>query len=109
MDILVVTNNPTNASFRQRIEVHLAMLRKNGIDCEVAKLPSSFLGRRKLFMRTAEFDGIILHRKILNFRDAFWLRRYSRKIIYDFDDAIMYSTRKSGLSCLSRQRRFRRS
>ncbi len=108
MDLFVVTNNPTNASFRQRIEVHLAMLLENGIDCEVAKLPPDFLGRRKLFKRTAEFDGIFLHRKILNFRDAFWLHRYGRKIIYDFDDAVMYSTRKSG-SCLSRRRRFRRS
>ena len=74
MDILVVTNNPTNASFRQRIEVHLDMLRENGIDCEVAKLPVGFLGRRKLFKRTARFDGIFLHRKILNLRDAFWLQ-----------------------------------
>lgn len=109
MDLLVVTNNPISASFRQRIEVHLAMLRENGIYCEVTKLPSGFLERRKLFLRTAKFDGIFLHRKILNFRDAFWLHRYSRKIIYGFDDAVMYNTRKPGSCCLSRQRRFRRS
>jgi len=109
MNLLVVTNNPTNASFRQRIEVHLDTLHENGIDCEVAKLPSGFFERRKLFQQTAGFDGVFLHRKILNLRDAFWLRRYSRKIIYDFDDAVMYSAKKPGSGCLSRQRRFRRS
>ena len=109
MNLLVVTNNPTNASFRQRIEVHLDMLRENGIDCQVAKLPPGFLKRRKLFKRAAGFDGVFLHRKILNLRDAFWLRRYSRKTIYDFDDAVMYSAKKPMSTCLSRQWRFRRS
>ncbi|MHC4323901.1 MAG: glycosyltransferase [Planctomycetota bacterium] len=109
MDLFVVTNNPDSASFRQRVEVHLAMLRNNDINCEVAKLPPGFRERRKLFMRTTRFDGILLHRKILNFSDAFWLNRYSRKIIYDFDDAVMFSTRKPGSFCQSRQRRFRRS
>ena len=80
MDLLVVTNNPTNASFRQRVELHLATLRENGIDCEVAKLPPGFLGRRKLFRRATMFDGVFLHRKILNFSDAFCLLRRSRKL-----------------------------
>ncbi len=91
MNLLVLSNNIKRASFRQRIAVHLDFLRANGIDCEVVELPSGSLARRKLFRKAADFDGVFLHKKKLNFIDAFWLRRYSRKIIYNFDDAIMYS------------------
>ena len=91
MNLLVLTNNPERASFRQRIGVYLDILRDNGIECEVAKLPSGALERRKIFKRAPDFYGVFLHKKKLNFVDAFWLYRYSRKIIYNFDDAIMYS------------------
>lgn len=91
MNLLILTNNLNRASFKQRIGVYLDTLRRNGIDYEVAQLPSGTLARRKLFKKTADFDGVFLHKKKLNFVDAFWLRRYSRKIIYNFDDAIMYS------------------
>ena len=83
MNILVLTNNPTRASFRQRIAVYLDALRAQGVDCEVAKLPSGFLTRLELFKHSKNFDGVFLHKKRLNLRDAFLLRRYARKIIYD--------------------------
>jgi len=91
MNLLILSNNLNRASFRQRIAVYLDTLRANDIDCEVVKLPSGTLARRKLFKRAADFDGVFLHKKKLNFVDAFWLRKYSKKVIYNFDDAIMYS------------------
>jgi len=91
MKLLIVTNNPRRASFKQRIGVYLDTLRINGVECEVAMLPSSSLARRRLFKRAADFDGVFLHKKGLNPFDAFWLRRYAKKIIYNFDDAVMYS------------------
>ncbi|MCX5638735.1 MAG: hypothetical protein NTX52_13750 [Planctomycetota bacterium] len=38
MNLLIITNNPNRASFRQRIGVYIDALRSNGIDAEVAKL-----------------------------------------------------------------------
>jgi len=73
MNILAISNNPSRASFRQRIGVYLGTLRSNGINTEVAKLPTGSLARRKLFKRAADFDGVFLHKKGLNFFDAFWL------------------------------------
>ncbi|MFQ5772533.1 MAG: glycosyltransferase family 4 protein, partial [bacterium] len=45
----------------------------------------------------------------LNFFDAFWLRRYSKKLIYDFDDAVMYSPKAPDRNSLSHFIRFRRT
>ncbi|UCE99068.1 MAG: glycosyltransferase family 4 protein [Planctomycetota bacterium] len=109
MNLLVVTNNPTRASFRQRIGIYLDFLRTKDINCEVAKLPSGSLARRKLFKQAGKFDGVFLHKKGLNFLDALWLRKYSKKIIYDFDDAIMYNPKAPEANSLSHFIPFRRT
>ncbi|UCC96567.1 MAG: glycosyltransferase [Phycisphaerales bacterium] len=96
MRLLVIISNPKRASFRQRVAVYLDALRDKGIGSEVVKLPPGSLARQRLFRRAAEFDCVFLHKKSLNYFDAFWLGKYSRKVIYDFDDAIMYSARTPG-------------
>ncbi len=109
MNLLVLSNNTKRASFRQRIGIYLNTLKENGINCEVAQLPSNTLARRKLFKQAINSDGVFLHKKGLNFFDAFWLRRYSRKIIYDFDDAVMYSPKTPQCNSSSHFNRFRRT
>ena len=109
MRILVISNNPDRASFRQRIAIHLDALRLNGIESEIAKLPPGYLKRLRLFKTATEFDAVFLHKKCLNFFDAALLHKYSRKIIYDFDDAIMYSPKNPASDRTSHFRLFRRT
>ena len=109
MKLLVLSNNPDRASFRQRIGIHIPSLQERGIACEVAKLPGGAWQRRRLFQQAAAFDAVLLHRKILTLWDAFWLRRYHRKLLYDFDDAIMYNDRRPQETSRIRFRRFGRS
>jgi len=90
MKLLVISNNLKRASYRQRVEIYLDLMRKAGIEYEIASYPKSNLARMKMLKKCAAFDVVFLHKKILNFFDAFWLRRYGRKIIFNFDDAIMY-------------------
>jgi glycosyltransferase involved in cell wall biosynthesis len=109
MNLLIVTNNPDRASFRQRIGVYPGILLDNNINCEIAVLPASFLARRKLFMSARNFDGVFLHKKKLNPLDAFVLRRRARKVIYDFDDAVMYSDKHPDVPDPKRLRDFQRT
>lgn len=109
MNLLVLTSNPTRASFRQRIGIYLDVLHDNGIECEVERFPSGPLTRQMLFKQAANFDGVFLHKKRLNPFDTFWLRRYARKVIYDFDDAVMYSDKHPDRPSRKRQKSFQRT
>ena len=106
--LLVLTRSRENASFRQRIQPYLAPLAERGVDCEVEEFTGSRWRKARLLRRGRHFDGVWLHRKTLTAWDAFCLR--ARRLIYDFDDAIMYQARSSsGDADPTRLRRFRRT
>jgi len=109
MRLLILSNNPERASFRQRIGVHLDRLRESDIDCTVGRFPSGSFARRGLLKEAAHYDGVFLHKKTLNILDSVWLRRYARNIIYDFDDAVMYNGRNPERVSIRRRRCFKRT
>jgi glycosyltransferase involved in cell wall biosynthesis len=109
MKLLVLSNNPDRASFRQRIGIYLDHLRTEGIATSVNKLPKNYIERWKLFASSANYDGVLLHKKTLNYFDTKILRKHAKKIIYDFDDAIMFSPNKPQDNNTSHYRLFKRT
>ncbi len=93
MKLMVITNNPNRPSFRQRVGIYLEFLQDNGIDCKCVVYPHGSLARWKLLNRCSDFDVVLLHKKTLNVFDAFWLNRCAKKVIFNFDDAVMYDDR----------------
>ena len=109
MNLLIISNNPDRASFRQRIGGYLPCLHDAGIQAEVCQLPTNKLARWRLFCSARRFDAVLLHKKCLNLFDAKVLRHYSKTILYDFDDAVMYSPTKPDSNHTSHFRLFRRT
>ena len=109
MKLLIITNNPTRPSFRQRIEIYQDILRQNDIHCHIRQLPPGMWGRRDLFQSCRDYDCVFLHKKRLNWLNACQLRKNSRKIIYDFDDAVMVSEKRPDQPDASRLKVFRRT
>lgn len=109
MNILVLTSNPGHASFRQRIEAYLDILCDNEIQCDIARFPSGCLPRWKLLKKSTEYGAVFLQKKCLNPLDAFWLRRNADRIIYDFDDAVIYSDKNPDKTSRKRQTSFKRT
>ncbi len=109
MKLLILSNNTSRASFRQRIAVYLDTLGASDIDCHVEQLPQWIMSRRRLFMRAKDFDAVFLHKKLLNPFDAYYLKKYAKKIIYDFDDAVMFDDKHPERPHHKRQTSFRRT
>ncbi len=109
MHLLVITDNPDRASFRCRVGIYLDPLRRRGIDSTVVRLPKSLLGHRSVFALAQRSNAVLLQRKLLTAWDGFWLRRYSKRVIYDFDDAVMYGDVKPERDSRLRLSRFGRS
>jgi glycosyltransferase involved in cell wall biosynthesis len=107
--LLVLTRERAGAPFRQRIEPYLAPLAERGIASEVVELTRSAWERRRQVRRAREFDGVLLHRKTLTAWDGGVLRRAARRLIYDFDDAVMYQARSPARPHPGRLRRFART
>lgn len=109
MNILIITHNLDRASFRQRIVTFVPMLENAGIKCDFEQTPKEIIGRYKLFKKARHFDAVVLQKNALNFWEAFALRKFAKKIIYDFDDAIMFSPNKPQRDGSSHYRLFRRT
>lgn len=90
MKMMILTNNLERASFRQRIGVYLKKIESTGIVFDVQKIPSGFFKRLGLYRKCKEYDLVFLQKKRISYIDGFFLRRNSKKIVYDFDDAVMY-------------------
>jgi len=96
MRVLVIITNPQQASYRLRIEALREPLHARGIDLDVQVRPKGFFARRKLLKSAANYDAVILQRKLLDPSDARLLRQHAKKILYDIDDAVMYHAHKVG-------------
>lgn len=108
--LLILCRDPNNASFRQRVGIYLPDLRARGIEPDVQPLAGGMLARRRQLRAARGFDAVLLQRKTLTAWDAAALRPRGAKLIYDFDDAVMYKTGPPVTSPHpARLRRFRRT
>jgi glycosyltransferase involved in cell wall biosynthesis len=109
LKLLIISNNISRSSFRLRVRDHLDFLRMEGISCNVQQLPRKNMERWKLFKMAGQYDGVLIQRKCLNFWDAAVLSRFCRKMIFDYDDAIMFSATKPESNLTNHFRLFKRT
>ncbi len=90
-DIAFVVHKKEDPNSRLRIYPVAHEMRKRGWRCDVRDVPRSLMGRVRLFLQLTRTDVIVLHKKLFNPLEVRLLKALRKRIIFDFDDAIMYT------------------
>jgi len=105
MRFLFLTTRRSKPSYRFRVEKLRPFFQERGHECETALLPNSFFDRIGLFKTAAQYDAVVLQKRLLNRLELGVLFGFAQRLVYDFDDAVMLdSTGQANPRC---QRRFR--
>ncbi len=106
MRILFLSTRQAKPSFRFRVEQFLPHFENAGHQCDVAFLPASNWARLKLYRSFSNYDVVVIQKRLLSSWELAVARRFARRMVYDFDDAIMFNG--SGQNDGRRQKRFQR-
>ena len=106
MRILAVTRKPDSPSFEQRVAAYVDPLSSLNIrvDCDV--LPTSHRGQVALIDRGSRYDAVWWQRHLLSPWRVGRLRRAAKRLVFDFDDPMIYSAKAGGRASLTRRIRF---
>jgi hypothetical protein len=107
--LLVLSSDPDGPVVRHRWTAFSGALARAGVALDVCEWPKDPRGRRRALARARSAAGVVVSSRLLAAAGARAVRRASRRMAFDFDDALPY--RDSGRGATpspTRWRRFRR-
>jgi glycosyltransferase involved in cell wall biosynthesis len=107
MKVLFLIQGYQVAASRYRVLQYLPYLQSKGMEITVSLYPGTLKENFRFFNSLSQYDLVFLQRKRFSQPRLKLLRRKARKIVYDFDDSVMFrnSTREDPIS-RTRRRRF---
>jgi glycosyltransferase involved in cell wall biosynthesis len=90
MKALALVEARNHVCCRYRVQAFEETLAGSGWSLTIKPLATGLLYRLIQFARAAEFDAVILQRKLLPSWQLRELRKRSKRLIFDFDDAVLY-------------------
>lgn len=107
MNLLIITNNPDRGSFRDRLSGYFDIMASRGIVPTVMVPSKSPVQRARQYRQMDRYDAVLLHKKCLTFLEAMSFKPRRAKVIYNYDDAVMFN--QDGIPTRTHVKRFRRS
>lgn len=107
--ILALVESDVHVCCRYRVLAFRPALEAAGHTLTVRAIPRDVIARLRLFAAARRFDVVVVQRKLLSLVELVVLRRFARKLLFDFDDAVWLrdSYSAKGLHSGKRRRRFR--
>jgi len=95
MKILFLVQGLDVAASRYRVLQYLPYLKEHGVQTTVLSFQKGFLKKLKLFKSVNRYDILFIQRKRFSVLWLKFIRKNARKIVYDFDDSVMYRNSKA--------------
>ncbi len=90
MKILFLVQDLDVAASRYRVLQYLPYLKEHGVQATVLPFQKGFFKKLKLFKSVNEYDILFIQRKRFPILWLKYIRKNARRIVYDFDDSVMY-------------------
>jgi len=105
MKVLFLIQGFSVAASRYRVLQYIPYLRSKGVEATVSLYPRTLKENFRFFNALSQYDIVFLQRKRFNQPRLGLLRRKAKRIIYDFDDSVMYRNSKAEDPVSSTRRR----
>ncbi len=94
MNIIFLTHS-SDQGHRFRVEQYFPLLWDHKIEPLWQPLPNSIRDRFSIYEKLPQFNIVCIQRRLLSPIEFLWVRKRSKKILFDLDDAIMYRSSRS--------------
>ena len=100
MKVLFLIQGQEVAASRYRVLQYLPYLKTKGVETKVMPYPATTGELYTFFRNLPDYDCLFLQRKRFHGLLLKLLRKRANKIVYDFDDAVMYKNSKGFITLL---------
>lgn len=94
MKVAFLVHSPEVSGCRYRVLQYLPHLKEQGVEATVYYYGMRGLSRFGFYRGLDRYDVLYLHRKLFSPLEFWYIRKKARRMVFDFDDALMY--RSSG-------------
>ena len=90
MKVLFLIHGRETPSSRVRVLDLISNLKKKGVQAVTKTYGKTLMGKLRMFRSCRYYDVVVVQKKVPTVLDSFFIRMNARKLIYDFDDAVLY-------------------